>query len=279
MKQLIDQDIQCVSQVVSPSLEELHPIRIGAVVQQPQPDIRDVVYVGLSSLVPAGLRALCSCAGLMYARVRDLQVGGDLYQIEVAALAHYFEAPSRTRDRHVRSIVLPAKNFALLLEWDRSLAGKATCDVRELMEEHVAIIQAQQADTKDEPEHQHAAEDTRPQGDTGEKEDDLEILTSVFVPRMVIRETFDTWHITARRERRVQSALLVAAMEMVDWQIEHCHSLQERDRLEATYKEIRAVRRWRRERRNAGYGWQRVVTLTPLVSGTGWDLVIGKPAA
>lgn len=269
--------------------QELRPIRVGAIAQQPNPALTTILYVGLSSILPGELHVLCSCAGLVFSRV--LRIDGDQYHLEVAALPHYFSSAHPRRGFHVRSIVISFEDFAQLLEYDRSLAGKATCDMRELVEEHVAevikttkheptllamVTPVPQATQESAEQHQSVA-DAYSQGDTGEKEDaDLEILTSVHVPRIVICQVFAAMNITAMRERRVQSALLAAALEMVDREIEQSRTWRERDQLKKTYEEIQEVQQWRRMRRNEGYGWQRVVTLQS--SGVGWDLVIGMPA-
>ncbi len=271
--------------------QELRPIRIGTIAEQPQADTSTLLFIGLAALLPAQLRSLCSCAGLFYARV--LWTDGGQYHLEIAALAHYFTADQRTRDRHVRRIVLAAADFTQLLEWDRSLAGKATCDVRELVEEHMAMIEQSQrvqvsvaTDTSlaDKREHQHIEENALPHGDASKEnsedtEVDLQIIARVSVPHRIVQEVFKRLNITANRERRVHTALLVAALDTIQMQLDSSLAVKTRQRLEREHDEIRRVQRWRRQRRNEGYGWQRVVTLMPIVSGTGWDLVIGRPAA
>lgn len=126
---------EAIARHCTPQYDNLRPIRVGAVASQPAPALSAVLYTGLADLLPACLRVLCSSAGLVYLRVHALRAGGDLFDVEVAALPHYFDAPSQTRDCHVRRMVLPADDFACLLEWDRNLAGRPTYEVRELLAE------------------------------------------------------------------------------------------------------------------------------------------------
>ena len=103
-----------------------------------QPAASDMTYIGLAALVPVELRALCTCAGLFFARVYGegkLQ-GGQEYYLEIAALPHYFDAQADSRQKHIRTMTLSATQFALLVEYDRHLAGMPTCDVRELVIDH-----------------------------------------------------------------------------------------------------------------------------------------------
>lgn len=103
----------------------------------------DTTYIGLATLVPADLRALCTCAHLFFARVQRWCADGELVRVEIAALPHYFAAEASSRQKHVHTIMLSAEQFAQLVEYDRHLAGIATCDVRELVTEHVTAHAAQ----------------------------------------------------------------------------------------------------------------------------------------
>lgn len=273
------------------SLEDLHPIRIGTVAHQPGPERISVVFVGLACLLPAPLRLLCSCAGLFFARVTRLN--GDQYHLEVAALPHYFDADDRTRERHVRSVKATLPLFAQLLEWDRTFVGKATCDVRELVEEHVAaFLLAQNVDAPQESrplptaasvhEHQPVVDDTDAQEDlSSEKkgegtEVDLQVIARVAVPHRVVLEVFKRLNITAQRERRVHTAMLIAALDTIQMQLDSPLPVTKRRQLEHEYNEIRAVQMWRRQRRDAGYSWQSVVALEPMNEASKWEMVIGK---
>lgn len=117
---------------------QLHSIRISSIAQQPA--ATDMTYIGLATLVPVELRALCTCAGLFFARVYGQGAGNgeQEYYLEIAALSHYFDADAPTHQKHVRMMMLSASQFALLVEYDRQLAGMPTCDVRELVTDHVA---------------------------------------------------------------------------------------------------------------------------------------------
>jgi hypothetical protein len=68
--------------------------------------------------------------------------------VEVAALSHYFSAGLQARKRHVRQIFLSVEQIAQLIEYTRSLAGIATCDVREELESHAARIRRMQQTVK-----------------------------------------------------------------------------------------------------------------------------------
>jgi nicotinamide mononucleotide (NMN) deamidase PncC len=98
----------------------------------------NTLYIGLAHLLPVDLRAFCSCAGLFYVRVLGSYADGDLYRAEVAALSRYFDADFVTYKRHVRTVIFSVEELNLLLEYDRSLAAIATCDVRDLVVEHAA---------------------------------------------------------------------------------------------------------------------------------------------
>ena len=114
----------------------LRPVRIGAVAVQPAPDSIDVLYIGLAGLLPSDLQVHYSCAGLFFGRV--VVQDQEQVHLETAAFSHYFHGDVATRERHVRRMTLSRAMFVQLLEWDRRLAGMATCDVREVVEEHAA---------------------------------------------------------------------------------------------------------------------------------------------
>lgn len=161
------------------SSEELRPIRVGTAARQPAPDIEAVLYIGLATLLPAS-RLLCSCAGLFFARVKSYR-SDERVTVEVAALERYFNADDDTYHRHVRIMVLSKIAFAQLLEWDRRLAGMPTCEVRELVKDHVRqVLRAQKPSTlakvsvatdtlqtpcvpnPEKEKHQHVEEDAHP---------------------------------------------------------------------------------------------------------------------
>jgi hypothetical protein len=101
-----------------------------------------VTYIGLASLLPKEHQALCACAKLFFARLLH---ECDNVELEICALPYYFDADPHTRNRHVRTIVLTAAQFAQMVEYDRRLASMATCDIRELVEAHaVQVFQANQ---------------------------------------------------------------------------------------------------------------------------------------
>ena len=100
-----------------------------------------MLYVGLAGLLPLVLRALCSCAGLFYAQVVEEQ--GDAFVVEVAALPRYFDADRVTQERHVCEITLTYAQLDQLTEYDRSLAAKATCDIREHVAEQALLSRRQ----------------------------------------------------------------------------------------------------------------------------------------
>jgi hypothetical protein len=127
-------NLSATTQQVAESSEALHPIRIGAVAQQPVPDPLTTIYVGLSQQLSMDLRASCSCAGLMFAQIVSEQEKQIV--IRVAALPRYFSAPLQTLSRHVRTLTISYEQFDQLLEWDRELAAKPTCDLRDLVTEH-----------------------------------------------------------------------------------------------------------------------------------------------
>jgi hypothetical protein len=268
--------------------EELRPIRIGAIAQQPAADEATVTYVGLAHLLPATLQALCACAGLFFARImsRSSSEGGSV-QLEVAALERYFDADDDTYSQHVRSVHLSRQQFKLLLEWDRRLTAMPTCDVREEMEQH-ALAEAGPAHrlaplllmhilshlcTTTLAEQQQADEAAQEQ----KEEVDLEPLASVFVPHATMLAIFHRLRISNRQERRVHTAMLLSALDTLEYRIEHCSNESERDELEEDYDQIQEVRRWRRQRQASGNGWQRVVALTQ--EKAGWQVEVGMPVA
>jgi hypothetical protein len=127
----------------APPSEELRPIRHGAMAIQPQPDPAGRVYVGLAAILPADIRNLCSCAGFFYARViRTLSC--DLVQVIVCAQPRYFDADVQSRARHLRPHYLSEQQLDQLLEWDRSLAGMATCDVQDMLAFHTKQVLREQ---------------------------------------------------------------------------------------------------------------------------------------
>lgn len=118
--------------------EELRPIRVGALAQQPAPDVTAIIYLGLADLLPVDVRVICSSAGLFFARILcEYECN---FELEVAALAHYFESDDVPYERHVRTFTLGKSQFGQLLEWDRRLAGMATCDVIDEMIDHVCSL-------------------------------------------------------------------------------------------------------------------------------------------
>src|SRR2546430_2589761 len=99
--------------------DELRPIRIGSVAEQPAPDMTDLLYIGLAGLLPENLRVLCSCAGLFFARIvsRNKEV-----ELEVAALARYFAGDDATLEHHIRKVTLSSTQFEQFLEYDHERA-------------------------------------------------------------------------------------------------------------------------------------------------------------
>ena len=112
----------------------LSPIRIGAVAQQPGPDLATIIYVGLALLLPVRLRELCCCAGLFYAQVVSEQDAQ--FEIQAAALPHYVDPEMHVC--HIHTCTISYGELVQLLEWDRHLAAMATCDLRDLVAEHAA---------------------------------------------------------------------------------------------------------------------------------------------
>ncbi|MGH2496508.1 MAG: hypothetical protein ACRDIV_17560 [Ktedonobacteraceae bacterium] len=258
--------------------DELHPIRIGMVARQPQPDIDDVIHLGLAWLLPEALRSLCSCAGLFYARMLNTCAGGPLYRIEVAALLHYFVADPQTRQRHVREIFLPVEQVEQLLEWERRLAGLPTGDLRELVEAHAASaipLLPVEPVSAFETTQTEASSVLAMAGD--EEEADLAPLPTIFVSRAMIHESLETLEVASTRERYVQTALLHAILQTLAMQLTYCGSTRERRRLQSQYDQVCAVQQWRRLRHENGHGWQRVVTLEPAweEGRAGWDIIVG----
>jgi hypothetical protein len=88
---------------------------------------------------------------------------------------------------------------------------------------------------------------------------------------------FHRLRISNRQERRVHTAMLLSALDTLEYRIEHSSNESERDKLEEDYDQIQEVRQWRRQRQASGYGWQRVVALTE--GNTGWQVEIGRPVA
>ena len=232
-----------------------------------------MTYVGFARLLPDELHALCSCAGLFYAQVLGVCADGDLYRVEIAALSHYFIVDPQTRKRHVREIFLPGEQVGgQLLEYDRRLAGLATCDLRELVGEHAAQTAAVAAVP--------AVGDCEDEEEPDEEEADLVPLPSIFVSRATICESLETLQVTGKRERCVQTVMLHAILETLSTQLKYCSSTRERRHLQRSYDQVCAVQQWRRQRRDEGYRWQRVVTLEPAweQDRAGWDLIVGVPA-
>ncbi len=247
---------------------------------------KEILYVGLACLLPSDVHALCTCAGLFFAQLVNRTACGELYHVEVTALSHYFSADVATRRKHVRTLSLLPEQMAQLLEWDRRLAGMATCDVREVVALHVAEVLCQRlsvvTDTALHTEHQHMVEedahsheDAEDKGEEQDREDaDLMPLPTLFVSHNAIRQALDVLQITSKWDRRVQTALLIAARETIFRQLEYCHQWERHD-LERQLTHIHNVQQWRRRRR----GWQRVVTLVPARDSgcSGWDVIIGVP--
>ena len=230
----------------------------------PLPPDREQLFLAPAALLPADLRALCSCAGLFYARVWDVLETdeGPVYDLEVAALARYFTGPGTTYQQHVRGFDLPANQFTFFLEWDRALDAMATSDVRDLVEEH-----ARRATI---------AIPAEPVALEREEEADLLPLPQMFVTRTAVRDALDKTQANEHGRRIVQTALLEAALETLSEQLEQrWMGQQERCQLERCYEQIRAVQQWRRTRRT----WQRVVAFAPVLDQgrRGWDIVIGVP--
>jgi hypothetical protein len=246
-----------------------------------------VTYIGLACLLPAAVQSLCSCAGLFFARVLCGEEEGSI-TLEVAALERYFDADDDTTyRRHVRFLVLTAAHCAHLLEWDRRLAGMPTGEVRETVAEHALAVGG--------PAHRLAplllmrilahlctttlAEQQQADGaeQAQQEEVDLVPLASVFVPHATMLAIFHRLRISNRQERRVHTAMLLSALDTLEYRIEHSSNESERDKLEEDYDQIQEVRQWRRQRQASGYGWQRVVALTE--GNTGWQVEIGRPVA
>jgi hypothetical protein len=292
----VSQTAGCASSL---SKEDIHSVKAGS---------EDVTYIGPAWLLPEHLRARCACAGLFFARVVSYR--NDDIELEVAALAHYFDADDISYKRHVCLMTISPVQFALLLEWDRHLATLATCDVREIVIEHTMAVRREQAT--------HAGTGcvtidlgvTLPEGTEKEKEmgaeqqaqrqaeqsvegarafaaeereevDLVPLKPSVFVPRYVVQEVFHRLQITRRRDRRVHTAILVAVLDVLEAQMDQSYGWQEHRELEEQYEQIRFVRQWRRQQRDRGYGWQRVVALEESWKHgqAGWEVIVGMPVA
>jgi hypothetical protein len=255
----------------------------------------DVLYIGHASLVPLRLHALCSCADLFFARI--LTSDQEHAHVEIAALPHYFDADEISRQRHVRTLTLTHAQFGLLmLEYDRRLASMATCDVLEIVEQHAVQARASQmlqtgkvsvatdilyaAREAVEPEEQYVREHEDVDACEQDHEDaDLVPLPTLFIAHGAMRAAFEKLHITMRRERRVHTAILHAALDTLSMRLDRCRSRQEYSRLEQQHDQIRSVQQWRRQRRDRGSGWQRVVVLEPACEQgrAGWNVIIGVP--
>ena len=216
-------------------------------------------------------------------------------EVEIAALERYFFSCPTTRKRHVCMVEMSREQLDTLLEYDRRLAALPTCDVIELIESHVAsrrhstetplLASTDGASSShlhllhtDKPKQQ----DVREQMYTSrlEEEDvDLLALPTIFVAQHTVRNALASLQVTALRERRVQSALLHAARETLQDVLARPLDIRHYRQVVALSEQVQAIQRWRRQRRNAGYIWQRVVTLTPAQhqGQIGWNLVIGVP--
>ena len=162
--------------------------------------------------------------------------------------------------------VLPASAFNIALIYDRHLAGLPTCDLRELVEERAA--QTVPVAT------------IAPVGDCNDEEEaDLAPLATIFVSQETIRESLETMQVTGTRERRVQTVLLHATLQTLSTQMKHSYNKREYRRLQNQYDLVCSVQQWRRQRRDKGHGWQRVVTLEESwqEGRAGWDIIVGVP--
>jgi hypothetical protein len=262
---------------------------------------QSALFVGQASLLPVELRALCSCAGLFFAQIIDEY--GEEIQVRVAALPRYFEADIVTFERHVQCVAMNYAQLDQMSEYERRFVGLATGDI-------IALVKAQAAQSRRRfaanivlfqrrseeldtslPQNPHAEmkkkdtsdADTSKEcesNDEREEEADLEPLARVFVSRSIVRDVFERLHITALRERRVHTAMLCAVLDSIELELERCRSWHERQALEKQAEEIKSVQSWRRQRRDSGYGWQRVVVAEEVMkngSVAGWDMTVGKP--
>lgn len=108
------------------------------ITSQQQSFSSDRTYIGLSSLLPLELRALCSCAKLFFAEI--VSYDETYVCIQVAALLRYFSGDTRIQNQHVRLLWFQREHLGFLLEFDRSLANLATCDLQDLLEVHTTEV-------------------------------------------------------------------------------------------------------------------------------------------
>jgi hypothetical protein len=228
------------------------------------------IYVAPALVLPEDLTSFASCHGLTYLQPVQ-RLDGDNVLVHAAPLAHRLSMPGK-----YYSCVLPESALNIALVYDRRLAGLPTCDLRELLEERAAqtapiVTIAMVEDCKVENGNDEDGE---------EEEADLVPLPTLFVSRQTIRESLETLHITTSKDRCVQTALLHAVLETLSIQM-NCCSTRERRRLQRSYDEVCAVQQWRRQRREKGHGWQRVVTLEESwhKGRAGWDIIVGVPVS
>ena len=134
-------------------------IRHAAVPQQPGPDLRDLVFLGPSSLLdqiylaqdaerefdfPASMYA---CKGLFYARLLDVDPDSGWYFLEVAALPSHFhrkedaeEGCIRYRERSSIEVTFSSEELDQLLVLERCHQGIPYGDLRDLAMEHAQLV-------------------------------------------------------------------------------------------------------------------------------------------
>ena len=93
-------------------------------------------YVALATLLPCSLRAHASSANLCFFQVVDHATHAERLFVRVAALPHRLDTLDSAR---VFTLCLTTRQLAQALPWDQTLQDKATCDVRELVDQGTAL--------------------------------------------------------------------------------------------------------------------------------------------
>jgi hypothetical protein len=117
----------------------------------------------------------------------------------------------------------------------------------------------------------------RAQATAHNEEQDPVPVASVFVPHATMLAIFQRLRISSREDRRVHTAMLLASIDEVQFQVNQCTNARKRATLEQQYDQIQDVRKWRRQRQAAGCDWQRVVA--PSCMSAGWQVEVGMPVA